>query len=118
MVGVWKNPIINEKTIKLYLRSVVELFGEPVAYISDMGNRMMVAISSLIREMRLKFRQLVCHMHILKALGKSILQKTIKTLISLFRDMKTLADLNRIAKDAGGIISPQATAICDYVVRW
>lgn len=118
LLGVWKIPTENEDIIKQHLKSTVELFGEPEAFVSDMGNGMMAAISSLIREMGLKSRQLVCHTHFLKAIGKNIMDDTFKKLKSLFKTLKTSADLNRFVKDTGNIIKPQAAAMRDFVIRW
>jgi len=118
VLGVWKIPTENEEIIKKHLRSVVEMFGEPIAFVSDMGNGMMAAISSVIHEMQLESRQLVCHTHFLKAVGKSILNDTFQTLKSQLRKQKTLADLNRFAKETGNIIKPQAALMRDFVIQW
>ena len=118
ILGVWKIPTENEEIIKKHLRSTVELFGEPIAFVSDLGNGMMAAIASLIKEMNLKSHQLVCHMHFLKAVGKSILEDTFKALKSQFRKQKTLAHLNRFVKETGNIIKPQAAAMRKYVTQW
>ena len=118
MLGVWKIPTENEEIIKQHLRSVVEMFGEPAAFVSDLGNGMMAAIAGIIREMCLKSRQLVCHTHFLKAVGKSILEDVFQELKSQFRKQKSLAHLNRFVKETGNIIKPQAAAMRDFVVRW
>ena len=117
-LGVWKIPTENEEVIKQHLRSTIEHFGEPIAFVSDLGNGMMAAISSVIKEMNLKSRQLVCHTHFLKAVGKSIIEDTFKLLKSQFRKMKTLAHLNRFVKEMGNIIKPQAAAMREYVIQW
>jgi len=117
-LGVWKIPTENEEAIKRHLRSVVELFGEPAAFVSDLGNGMMSAIASVILEMNLNSRQLVCHTHFLNAIGKSILEDTFKALKSQLRKLKVLANLNRFVKETGNIIKPQATAMREYVARW
>ncbi|MCL2153985.1 MAG: hypothetical protein FWH57_13740 [Oscillospiraceae bacterium] len=118
VLGVWKIPTENEEIIKKYLRSIVELFGEPIAFVSDLGNGMMAAIASVIREMRLRSFQLICHMHFLKAVGKCTLEDIFKTLKSQFKNQKTLAHLNRFVKETGDIIKPQAAAMRDFVVQW
>jgi len=118
VLGVWKIPTENEEIIKQHLRSTVELFGEPVAFVSDLGNGMMSAITGLIKEMHLNSRQLVCHMHFLKAVGGSILEDMYKTLKSQFKKLKTLADLNRFVKEAGAIIKPCAADMRRFVTRW
>jgi hypothetical protein len=118
VLGVWKIPTENEETIKRHLKSVVELFGEPVAFVSDLGNGMMAAISGVIEEMNLKSRQLVCHMHFLKAVGNSILENATKALKSQFRKHKTLAHLNRFVKETGEIIKSDAAAMRDFVILW
>ena len=51
VLGAWKIPTENEEIIKRHLRSIVEKFGEPIAFVSDLGNGMMAAIAGLIREM-------------------------------------------------------------------
>jgi hypothetical protein len=118
VLGVWKIPTENEGAIRLHLISVVELFGEPAAFVSDMGNGMMAAIAGVIREMRLKSRQLICHTHFLKAVGKSILEDMSHTLKSQFREHKALAHLNRFVKETGDIIKPQAAEMRRFVARW
>jgi len=118
ILGVWKITTENEDVIKKNLKSVVEQFGEPAAFVSDMGNGMMAAISSVILEMQLKSRQLVCHMHFLKAVGKCIFESSYKLLKTLLKGQKTLADLNRFVKETGNIIEPQAAAMRGFVVRW
>jgi hypothetical protein len=118
VLGAWKIPTENEDDIKRHLRSVVEAFGEPVAFVSDLGNGMMAAIAGVIREMSLKSRQLVCHMHFLKAVGKSILEDACQSLKSQMRKQKTLAHLNRFVKETGDIIKPQAAAMRDFVAKW
>jgi len=118
MLGAWKIPTENEETIKKHLKSTVEMFGEPVAFVSDLGNGMMAAIAGVIREMRLDSRQLVCHMHFLKAVGSSILEGAFKGLKAQFRKQKSLARLNRFVKETGDIIKPQAAAMRDFVGRW
>jgi len=118
VLGAWKIPTENEEIIKQHLRGTVELFGEPTAFVSDLGNGMMAAIANVIKEMSLKSRQLVCHMHFLKAIGKSILEDTFQTLKSQFRKQKTLANLNRFVKETGSVIKPQAAAMRDFVTQW
>jgi len=118
VLGAWKIPTENEEVIKRHLRSVVETFGAPVAFVSDLGNGMMAAIAGVIEEMHLKSRQLVCHMHFLKAVGKSILEGVFQSLKSQFRQNKTLANLNRFVKETGNIIKPEAAAMRDFLARW
>jgi hypothetical protein len=118
VLGVWKIPTENEDIIKRHLRSTVEMFGEPVAFVSDFGNGMIAAIASVIKEMGLKSRQLACHMHFLKAVGSSILEDAHKELKSKFRKQKSLTQLNRFVKEAGDIIKPQAAAMRDFVDKW
>ena len=38
ILGVWKIPTENEEIIKKHLTSIVEMFGEPSAFVSDLGN--------------------------------------------------------------------------------
>jgi hypothetical protein len=118
LLGVWKIPTENEEIIKQHLKSVVATFGEPIAFVSDLGNGMMAAIAGVVQEMQLRSRHLVCHMHFLKAVGKSILEKMHQTLKSQFRAQKTLVRLNRFVKETGEIIKPQAAAMRDFVGRW
>jgi len=118
VLGAWKIPTENEEIIKQHLRSTVEQFGEPAAFVSDLGNGMMAAISGIIREMCLKSRQLVCHMHFLKAVGSSILEASYKALKAQFKKLKTLADLNRFVKDTGDIIKHDAVAMREFVAKW
>ena len=118
VLGAWKIPTENEEIIKRHLLSTVNAFGEPLAFVSDLGNGMMSAISGTIEELRLSSRQLVCHMHFLKAVGGSILQDDYKALRSQFRKLKTLAGLNRFVKELGDIIKPQAVAMRDFVEQW
>jgi hypothetical protein len=118
VLGAWKIPTENEEIIKRHLRSTIELFGEPAAFVSDLGNGMMAAITGVIQEMHLNSRQLVCHMHFLKAVGKSILEDAFKSLKSQFKKLKTLVDLNRFAKETGDIIKPDAAAMRAFVIRW
>jgi hypothetical protein len=118
VLGAWKIPTENEEAIKQHLRATVELFGEPVAFVSDLGNGMMAAINGVIEELQLNSCQLVCHMHFLKAVGSSILEAAYKALKSQFKTLKTLASLNRFVKEAGDIIKPDAAAMRDFVIRW
>ena len=118
VLGAWKIPTENEEIIKQHLKSVVELFGEPIAFVSDLGNGMMSAIAGTIQEMQLKSRQLVCHMHFLKAVGRSILEDMFRVLKSQFRKQNSLALLNRFVKETGDIIKPQAAAMRDFVTLW
>ena len=101
VLGVWKIPTENEEIIKKHLKSIVEMFGEPVAFVSDLGNGMMAAIASVIREMRLRSFQLVCHMHFLKAVGKCILEDIFKKLKSQFKKQiiqPSYCDIRRFRK--------------------
>jgi len=118
VLGVWKIPTENEEIIRKHLKSVVELFGEPVAFVSDLGNGVMAAIAGVIRELRLRSRQLICHTHFLKAVGKSILDDPFRELKSAFKGHGTLADLNRFVKETGNAIKPRAVEMRDFVVRW
>ena len=118
VLGAWKIPTENEEIIKRHLRSVVEMFGEPVAFVSDLGNGMMAAIAGVIMEMCLKSRQLICHMHFLKAVGKSILDEISQALKSQFKKQKTLIHLNRFVKETGDIIKPEAAAMREFVTQW
>jgi hypothetical protein len=117
-LGVWKIPTENEEIIKQHLKSVVEMFGEPTAFVSDLGNGMMSAIAGVIQDLRLTSRQLVCHMHFLKAVGNSILEDAFKALKLQFKKHKTLVCLNRFVKETGNIIKPQAAAMRDFVIVW
>lgn len=118
VLGVWKIPTENGEIIKQHLKSVVGLFGEPAAFVSDLGNGMMAAIASVIQEMNLRSRQLICHTHFLKAIGKSILGEAFQKLKAQFKKLKTLASLNRFVKETGDIIKPQAAAMRCFVARW
>ena len=118
VLGAWKIPTENEEIIKRHLRSTVEMFGEPIAFVSDLGNGMMAAITGVIAEMRLGSRQLVCHMHFLKAVGGSILGNAFNDLKSQLKKQKTLACLNRFVKETGNIIKPKSAAIRGFVKQW
>ena len=118
VLGAWDIPTENEEIIAQHLRSIVEMFGEPVAFVSDLGNGMMAAIAGVIRGMRLNSLQLVCHMHFLKAVGNSIMGDAFKALKAQFKKQKSLAQLNRFVKETGNIIKPQAAAMRDFVTRW
>jgi len=118
VLGAWKIATENEEVIKQHLKSTVEMFGEPAAFVSDMGNGMMSAISGLIQELRLKSRHLICHMHFLKAVGKSILDDTTKALKSQLKGRGTLAQLNNFVKETGNIIKPKAADMREFLTCW
>ena len=118
MLGSWKIATENEDVIKRHLASTVEVFGEPAAFVSDLGNGMMAAIKSVIKEKGLKSRQLACHMHFLKAVGKAILEAAYQTLKTLFRKQKVLVHLNRFIKETGETIKDNAAAMRGFVVEW
>jgi len=118
VLGAWKIPTENEEIIKKHLKSVVDKFGEPVAFVSDMGNGMIAAITGVIREMNLRSRLLVCHTHFIKAVGKYIYEKAFNSLKSQLKKQKTLSELNRIIKEMGDIINPQVAVMRDYLKNW
>ena len=118
VLGAWKIATENEEEIKRHLMSTVGMFGEPLAFVSDLGNGMMAAIAGAIEEMGLNSRQLACHMHFLKAVGKSMMDDLHKALKAQFKRQKTLADLNRFVKEAGEVIKPKAAAMRDFLGRW
>ena len=118
LLGAWKIPTENKDIIKQHLESTVSTFGEPVAFVSDMGSGMTSAIGGVIEEMDLDSRQLICHMHFVKAIGKKLLEDEFKNLKSQFKKQDTLVLLSRFIKETAKIIEPQAVTARDFVDRW
>jgi len=118
VLGAWKIPSENKETIKQHLESTVRIFGEPVAFVSDMGKGMMGAIGDVTKEMRLNSRQLICHMHFIKAIGKKLMEDEFRVLKTRFKKQETLLQLKRFIKDTAKIIEPQAETVRDFLGQW
>jgi len=118
VLGAWKIPTENEEIIKRYLRPTVEAFGNPIAFVSDMGNGMMSAIEGVMEDLNLDSRQLICHMHFVKAVGKKILEDQFKELKEQFKKQRTLTQLNNFVNKTGKIIKSQASTMRDFIKQW
>jgi hypothetical protein len=86
----------SEEHIRPLVDRTVELFGDPIAIVRDLGEGGAGAVAGL-RDRGIP--DLVCHFHFLAAVGKSLVDKQYLTLRGLIRTSRVRADLRRLLRD-------------------
>ena len=81
-----------------YLQKAINLFGIPVGFVRDMGGAMRKAIENIVYPSEANPRELICHYHFGKDVGKDILNNDHERLLSLFRASKLKKSLQTYIK--------------------
>jgi len=86
----------NGALIAPLVRQTVELFGDPVATVRDLGNGMAAAVEPLQKR---GIRDLVCHYHFLRAVGTALFQQRYDRLRALLRSCALRSDLATLRRE-------------------
>jgi len=87
----------REEYLRPLVDKTVELFGDPIAIVRDLGDGGANAVAGL-RDRGIP--DLVCHFHFLAAVGKKLVDKQYLTLRGLIRTSRVRADLRRLLRDS------------------
>lgn len=88
-------PTENMDDIIILLKRCITLFGEPLATMRDLNDKIAGAIQKVLPGVR----DLVCHYHFLLNVGEKLLAKQRSMLIHYFRSLKIFPSLRNIRKE-------------------
>ena len=117
-LGAWKIPSEREEAISPRLKEVEDMFGAPIAYVTDLGKGMMSATALAAASHDMPPAIFVCQMHFLKALGKSILEKEHDKLTAALRGLKVKKSLGGISKQIGHKLGKGASCMRVEIAAW
>jgi hypothetical protein len=103
-MGAWKIPTERGEAILPKLIATAELFGPPAALMRDLGKAVAEACTKLAARYAskgIRIRELVCHMHLLRDIGKDLLAESHEELHDLFRRFEVLRDLRAFCRGLG-----------------
>jgi len=86
----------REEYLRPLVDRTVELFGDPIAIVRDLGDGGAGAVAKLRKR---GIPDLVCHFHFLAAVGKHLVDKPYLMLRGLIRTSRVRADLRRLLRD-------------------
>jgi hypothetical protein len=92
-----KIPSENSITIKPFLETIKNNFGEPLAVVQDMGKAIMKAVEETFDKPTI----LICHFHFLRDLGKDLLKENHDVLKARIQHFNIRVKLRNIAKEMG-----------------
>ena len=86
----------SEKHLKPFIERTIELFGDPIAIIRDLGPPGKNAVSFLAQR---GIPDFVCHYHFLGVIGEKIFNNTYALLRRLLKQSKVRSDLRQLLKE-------------------
>lgn len=86
----------SEAHLKPIVERTVELFGDPLAVVRDLGEPGQKAVAALRAR---GVRDLVCHYHLLGALGKKLFDNPYTLLRNILRQSRVRTELRQLLKD-------------------
>jgi hypothetical protein len=101
VLGSWKISTERADLMLPCLRDSVSRFGNPCAFMRDMGRAVTPAIDELAREFDLRAPILVCHQHFISDVGKDMLNPGHSALRALFRQSKIQPELRKFVRETG-----------------
>lgn len=116
VLGAWKIPTERADAILPKLKGIEGRFGAPRAIMRDLGHAGAEAAEDLIGEREI--RNLECHMHFLKDIGKDLLSPAHDKLRELFRQQKVRARLTSHARKLGRAIGTDIGKAQEMVNAW
>lgn len=118
ILGAWKLPTERADAILPCLRSTVDRFGPPVAFVRDLGRAVTEAIDTLVAERGLTAPVLACHLHFLHDIGSDLLDAPHGELRALFRRFKVRPRLRDLARSLGRQIGREVSEARLEVTAW
>lgn len=91
-----KIPSESEEHLKSFVECTVDLFGDPLATVRDMGEAGKNAIASLGKR---GVMDLICHYHFLGAIGRKLFDNPYALLRNILKQSRVRPDLRRLLKD-------------------
>lgn len=101
VLGAWKIPTEREDQILSRLRETVQRFGAPCAVMRDLGRGVIRAVNALVAELEIEIPIFSCQLHLLKDVGKDLLNTSHSQLRSLFRECRVRPRLGALVRDLG-----------------
>jgi len=117
-LGTWKIPSEREDAISPRIKETEDLFGIPIAYVSDLGKGMMQATTAAAASHDEPSAVFICQMHFLKAVGNSIFEKDNDKMTMGLRKLKVKKKLGDIAKQIGHKLGCGVNNIRIDVAEW
>jgi len=118
VLGAWKISSENDEEIIPCLKAVEDVFGAPLAYITDLGRGMMQTTSMTAASHDVRPRIFICHMHFIKAVGTSIFEKEHDCLTDLLRKFEVKKKLGEISKQIGRRLGRGVSGVRIDIVAW
>lgn len=86
----------SEENLKPFVERTIELFGDPIAIVRDLGPAGKKAVSFLVERGVLDF---ICHYHFLGAIGEKLFDSSYALLRSLLREINVRSNLRQLQKE-------------------
>jgi len=117
-LGAWKVSTERADLVLPRLRQTAQAFGRPCAIMRDLGRAMIQAAKKLVREMEWKIPILGCHTHLLRDVGKDLMEASYDQLRDLIRRHRLRSQLRSLARGLGRGLSAELPNLRDNVESW
>lgn len=117
-LGAWKISTERADLVLPRLRQTARAFGRPCAIMRDLGRAMIQAAEQVVRAMDWKVPILGCHTHLLRDVGKDLMEAPYDQLRDLVRRHRLRAQLRSLARGLGRRLSAQLPELRDGVESW
>jgi len=118
VLGAWKISTERADLVLPRLRQTVQAFGPPCAIMRDLGRAMIRAARRLVREMKLKIPILGCHTHLLRDVGKDLMEAAYDQLRGLIRRHRLRTQLRTRARGLGRRLGAKLPGLRGSVESW
>lgn len=118
VLGAWKLSTERAELVLPRMRQTALAFGQPCAIMRDLGRAMIQAAEQLVLEMGWKVPILGCHTHLLRDVGKDLMEASHDQLRDLIRSHRLRSQLRPLARDLGRRLSADMPKLRDNVESW
>ncbi|MEW5907081.1 MAG: hypothetical protein AB1734_09935 [Elusimicrobiota bacterium] len=118
VLGAWKLSTERADLVLPRMRQVALAFGKPCAIMRDLGRAMIQAAEQLVLEMGWKVPVLGCHTHLLRDVGKDLMEASYDQLRDLVRRHRLRTRLGSLARGLGRRLSAELPELRDSVESW
>ncbi|PIU20331.1 MAG: hypothetical protein COT18_02825, partial [Elusimicrobia bacterium CG08_land_8_20_14_0_20_59_10] len=118
VLGAWKLSTERADLVLPRLQQTARTFGRPCAIMRDLGRAMIQAAEQLVREMKWDVPILGCHTHLLRDVGKDLMEAYYDRLRDLIRHHRLRTQLRSLARGLGRGLSAELPKLRDTVEFW
>lgn len=111
VLGSWKIPTERADYIEPHIQAIVDIFGEPISIMRDLGRSMKKAVIAVAKKMTTPPRQLVCHYHFLSDVGCGLLNELYGKLRAFTRQYNVRENLRSLIRQLRSNINKEELVV-------